>query len=54
MNVQNAIAIGGGYSARADQGAVLVTRKSATGTETFKAAVTAQLFPGDIVYVRER
>jgi polysaccharide biosynthesis/export protein len=54
MNVQNAIAIGGGYSARADQGAVLVTRKSAAGTETFKAAVTAQLFPGDIVYVRER
>jgi polysaccharide biosynthesis/export protein len=54
MNVQNAIAIGGGYSARADQGTVLVTRKSASGTETFKAAVTAQLFPGDIVYVRER
>ena len=54
MSVQNAIAIGGGYSARADQGTVLVTRKSASGTETFKAAVTAQLFPGDIVYVRER
>ena len=54
MNVQNAIAIGGGYSARADQGSVLVTRKSASGTETFKAAVTAQVFPGDIVYVRER
>ena len=54
MNVQNAIEIGGGYSARADPGAVLVTRKSASGTETFKAAVTAQLFPGDIVYVRER
>ena len=54
MSVQNAIAIGGGYTARADQGTVLVTRKSAAGTETFKAAVTAQLFPGDIVYVRER
>jgi polysaccharide biosynthesis/export protein len=54
MNVQNAIAIGGGYTARADQRTVLVTRKSASGTETFKAPVTAQLFPGDIVYVRER
>jgi polysaccharide export outer membrane protein len=54
MNVQNAIAIGGGYTARADQGTVLVTRKSAAGTKTFKAPVTAQLFPGDIVYVRER
>jgi protein involved in polysaccharide export with SLBB domain len=54
MNVQNAIAIGGGYTARADQGKVLVTRKSAAGTETFRTSVTAQLFPGDIVYVRER
>jgi polysaccharide export outer membrane protein len=54
MSVQNAIAIGGGYTPRADQGKVLVTRKSAGGTQTFKAPVTAQLFPGDIVYVRER
>jgi polysaccharide biosynthesis/export protein len=54
MSVQNAIAIGGGYTARADQGKVLVTRKSAGGTQTFKTPVTAQLFPGDIVYVRER
>jgi polysaccharide biosynthesis/export protein len=54
MTVQNAVAIAGGYSARADQGAVMLTRKSVKGTATYKAPVTTQLYPGDIVYVRER
>ena len=54
MTVQNAIAIAGGYSTRADQGVVLVTRKNANGTATYKVPVTTQLYPGDIVYVRER
>jgi polysaccharide export outer membrane protein len=54
MSVQSAIAIGGGYTGRANHDDVLVTRKSAEGTRTVKAPVTAQLFPGDIVYVRER
>jgi polysaccharide export outer membrane protein len=52
--VQNAIAIAGGYSTRADQGSVLVTRKNVTGTATHRVPVTTQIFPGDIIYVRER
>jgi polysaccharide biosynthesis/export protein len=54
ITVQNAIAIAGGYGARADKGVVLITRKSANGTNTFKVPVTTQVYPGDIVYVRER
>ena len=54
MTVQNAIAIGGGYSPRADQQTALITRKNARGTATYKVPVTTQVFPGDIIYVRER
>jgi polysaccharide biosynthesis/export protein len=54
MTVQNAVAIAGGYSPRADQGAVLLTRKNAAGTKTVKVPLTTELYPGDIVYVRER
>ena len=54
ITVQNAIAIAGGYSSRADQGAVLITRKNITGTETNKVPITTQIYPGDIIYVRER
>jgi len=54
MTIQNAVAIAGGYGARADQRLVLLTRKNAAGTATYKVPVTTQLYPGDIVYVRER
>jgi polysaccharide biosynthesis/export protein len=54
ITVQNAIAIAGGYGSRADKGVVLLTRKSATGTNTYKVPVTTQIYPGDIVFVRER
>ena len=54
ITVQNAIAIAGGYGARADKNEVLLTRKDATGTHTSKVPVTTQVYPGDIVYVRER
>ena len=54
ITVQNAIAIAGGYGTRADKGVVLITRKSANGTTTFKVPVTTQVYPGDIVFVRER
>jgi len=54
ITAQNAIAIAGGYSPRADQDKVLVTRKNATGTATYKVPVTTQIYPGDIIYVRER
>lgn len=54
MTVQNAVAIAGGYSPRAHQGPVLITRKNVTGTQTYKAPVTTQIYPGDVIYVRER
>lgn len=54
MTVQNAIAIAGGYSARANQHDVMLTRKDANGTQTVKVPVTTQIYPGDIVFVRER
>jgi polysaccharide biosynthesis/export protein len=54
MTVQNAIAIAGGYNTRADKSEVLITRRNAKGTETYKVPVTTQVYPGDIVYVRER
>jgi polysaccharide biosynthesis/export protein len=54
MSVQNAIAIAGGYGSRADQSEVMLTRKSAKGTNTYKVPVTTQVYPGDIIYVRER
>jgi polysaccharide biosynthesis/export protein len=54
ITVQNAIAIAGGFSARADKKIVMITRKNAAGTETYKVPLTTQIYPGDIIYVRER
>jgi polysaccharide biosynthesis/export protein len=54
MTVQNAIAIAGGYTARGNQGAVLITRRNVQGTDTHKVPVTTQIYPGDVIYVRER
>lgn len=54
ITVQNAIAIAGGYTPRADQKLVLITRKNIDGTVTYKVPVTTQIYPGDIIYVRER
>ncbi len=54
MTAQNAIALGGGYTARANQKDVLITRTTIEGTNTYKVPVATQLFPGDVVYVRER
>jgi polysaccharide export outer membrane protein len=54
ITVQNAIAIAGGYGARADHRQVLLTRKTSEGTNTYKVPVTTQVYPGDIIYIRER
>ena len=54
MTIQNAIAIAGGYNTRADKSDVLITRRNAKGTQTYKVPVTTQVYPGDILYVRER
>jgi polysaccharide export outer membrane protein len=54
MTVQAAIAVAGGYGPRADQTMALVTRRNAKGTQSYKVPVTTQIYPGDIVFVRER
>ncbi len=54
ITVQNAIAVAGGYGPRADKQEVLVTRRNIKGTETYKVPVTTQIYPGDVIYVRER
>ena len=54
ITVQNAIAIAGGYGARADHRDVLLTRRNAKGTATSTVPLTTEIYPGDIVYVRER
>ncbi len=54
MTVQNAIALAGGYSPRANQEKVLLTRKSIEGTASHRVPVTTQVYPGDIIFVRER
>jgi polysaccharide export outer membrane protein len=52
--VQQAIAVAQGFSARADKAAVLLTRRDARGTVTSKVPLATQVYPGDIIYVRER
>jgi len=54
MTVQQAVAIANGYTPRANQGKVLLTRRSAEGTVSDVVPVTTQLYPGDTVFVRER
>lgn len=54
MTIQKAIAVSGGYSARADQGKVIVTRQTANGPVSMKLSPTAAVLPGDTIYVRER
>ena len=54
ITVQNAIAIAGGYSARAEKNLVMLTRRDASGTHSSKVPVTTQVYPGDIITVPER
>ncbi|MGF7159958.1 polysaccharide export outer membrane protein [Rhodoligotrophos appendicifer] len=54
MTIQTAIALGGGYTPRANQGDVLVTRRSSSGTHSVLMPVITPLYPGDIVYIKER
>lgn len=54
MTVAQAIAMASGFTTRANTGEVLLTRRTAEGTKTWRVPVTTQLYPGDIVYVKER
>ena len=54
MNVQNAIAISGGYTARANQSNVDVTRKVNGEVITGRVTISDPIMAGDTIYVRER
>lgn len=54
MNVQNAIAIAGGYTARANQSNVDITRKVNGEVLTGRVPISDPILAGDTIYVRER
>ncbi len=54
MNVQNAIAIAGGYTARANQINVDITRKVDGEVLTGRVTISDPILAGDTIYVRER
>jgi polysaccharide biosynthesis/export protein len=54
MTVQSAVAIAGGFSPRADQSKVRVTRSFNGQVETAYLKLTDPVMPGDTLYVRER
>lgn len=54
MTVQNAIAVAGGYSARAFQTSVDITRHIDGEVMTGRVPITDPILPGDTIYVRER
>lgn len=54
MTVQNAIAISGGYTARAHQSDVDITRQINGKVMTGRVPITDPILPGDTIYLRER
>ena len=54
LTVQKAVAMAGGYSARANQGSVDITRDINGKVLTGRVRTSDPLLPGDTVYVRER
>jgi polysaccharide export outer membrane protein len=54
MTVQNAIAVAGGFTSRANQGTVDVTRKINGQVLTGRVNISSSIIAGDTIYVRER
>ena len=54
MTVANAVALARGFTERAHTGEVLLTRRTAEGMKTYRVPVTTQIYPGDIIFVKER
>jgi polysaccharide export outer membrane protein len=54
MTVQNAIAVAGGYSARANQANADITRKINGKILTGRVMISDPVLAGDTIYVRER
>ena len=54
MTVQSAVAIAGGFTPRADQSSVRVSRSFNGQIRTLQLKLTDPVMPGDTLYVRER
>lgn len=54
MTVQNAIAIAGGFSARAQQSSTDITRKINGKIMTGRVSISSPILAGDTIYIRER
>lgn len=54
MTVQSAIAAAGGFSTRANQGTVDITRQVSGQVITGRVVTSDPIVPGDTIYVRER
>ncbi|SIP95770.1 polysaccharide export outer membrane protein [Rhizobium sp. RU20A] len=54
MTVQNAIAVAGGFSPRAQQGSADITRKVNGKIVTGRVPISDPVIAGDTIYVRER
>ena len=53
MNVVNAVALAGGFTYRADQDDIIITRGGSNGEE-MDAQITSEVLPGDIIEITER
>lgn len=54
MTIQNAIAVAGGYTARANQSNADVTRKINSSVLTGRVNISNPVLAGDTIYIRER
>jgi len=54
MTVLNAVAMGGGFTYRADRNDIRIRRESAKGLQKIKANVDTPVLPGDVIEVTDR
>jgi len=54
MTIETAVAIAGGYTARARKSRIRVTRNSSSGPQTSFMSPAQRVYPGDTIYVKER
>lgn len=54
LNVLNAAALAGGFTYRADEGDIEISRQAAVGGGLFEAAPITEIKPGDVIRVKER
>ncbi len=54
MTVINAVAMGGGFTYRADRGDIRIRRETTKGAQKIRANVDTPVLPGDVIEVTER